>query len=105
MVPSTEKVETADDQIRADFKAFKDYESSEELKHYLELEKEVKSSAFVVRKKKMKKAAYLESEEYQKQTEYDVTRNLRKWSGTLRPKRSILSKRFFLNSQSFHHSI
>lgn len=72
MVPSTEKVETADDKIRADFQAYKDYENSEELKHFLELEKEVKSSAFVVRKKKMKKAAYLESEEYQKQTEYDV---------------------------------
>ena len=46
MVPSTEKVETADDQLRADFQAFKDYENSDELKHYLELEKEVKSSAF-----------------------------------------------------------
>jgi hypothetical protein len=74
LVPSTEKVETADDKIRADFQAYKEYESSEELKHFLELEKEVKSSAFVVRKKKAKKkkADYLESEEYQKQTEYDV---------------------------------
>jgi beta-glucanase (GH16 family) len=74
LVPSTEKVETADDKIRADFQAYKEYESSEELKHFLELEKEVKSSAFVVRKKKAKKKkdTYLESEEYQKQTEYDV---------------------------------
>ena len=39
MVPSTEKVETADDQLRADYKSFKEYENSEELKHYLELEK------------------------------------------------------------------
>ena len=43
MVPSTEKVEAADDKIRADFQAYKEYESSEELKHFLELEKEVKS--------------------------------------------------------------
>jgi beta-glucanase (GH16 family) len=72
MVPSTEKAETADDQIRADFQAYKEYESSDELKHFLELEKEVKSSAFVVRKKKIKKADYQDSEEYQKLTEYKV---------------------------------
>jgi beta-glucanase (GH16 family) len=72
MVPSTEKVETADDQLRADYKAFKDYENSDELKNYLELEKEVKSSAFKVRKKKMKKAAYQDSEEFAKETEYKV---------------------------------
>ena len=72
MVPSTEKVETADDQIRADFQSYKEYENSEDLKHYLELEKEVKSSDFAIRKRKMKKDAYKESEEYQKKTEYDV---------------------------------
>ena len=37
MVPATEKVESADDQLRADFQAYKDYENSDELKHYLEL--------------------------------------------------------------------
>ncbi|TFH28242.1 MAG: glycosyl hydrolase family protein [Bacteroidia bacterium] len=78
MVPSTEKVETADDKIRADFQAYKDYESSDELKHFLELEKEVKSSAFVVRKKKIKKADYQDSEEFQKQTEYDVLKKSEK---------------------------
>ena len=78
MVPSTEKVETADNQIRADFQAYKEYESSDELKHFLELEKEVKSSAFVVRKKKMKKADYQDSEEYQKQTEYVVLKKSEK---------------------------
>ena len=72
MVPSTEKVETADDQLRADYKAFKDYENSEELKHFLELEKEVKSNAFKVRKKRMKKAEYKDSEEFKKETEFQV---------------------------------
>jgi beta-glucanase (GH16 family) len=72
MVPSTEKVETADDQLRADYKAFKEYEISDELKNYLELEKEVKSNAFKVRKKKMKKAAYQDSEEFAKETEFQV---------------------------------
>src|SRR5210317_1994051 len=72
LVPSTEKVETADDTLRANYKAFKDFEKSDELKHYLELEKEVKSNEFKVRKKRMKKAEYRESEEFKKETEYDV---------------------------------
>jgi beta-glucanase (GH16 family) len=72
MIPGTEKIESADDQLRADHQAFKDFENSDELKHYLELEKEVKSSAFILRKKKMKKADYKDSEEYQKETEYQV---------------------------------
>jgi len=78
MVPSTEKVETADDTIRADYKAFKDFEISDELKHYLELEKEVKSNAFKVSKKRMKKAEYRESEEFQKETEYQVLKKSEK---------------------------
>ena len=53
MVPATEKVESADDQLRADYQAFQDYENSDELKHYLELEKEIKSSDFTLRKKKI----------------------------------------------------
>ena len=55
MIPGTEKVEAADDQLRANYQAFKDYENSDELKHYLELEKEVKSSDFTLRKRKIKK--------------------------------------------------
>ena len=78
MIPGTEKVEGADDQLRADFQEYKDYENSEELKHYLELEKEVKSSSFALRKKKMKKDAYRESEEYQKATEYQVLKKSEK---------------------------
>jgi beta-glucanase (GH16 family) len=78
MVPSTEKVETADDTLRADYKAFKDFENSDELKHYLELEKEVKSNDFKVRKKRMKKADYRESEEFKKETEYSVLKKSEK---------------------------
>lgn len=78
MVPGTEKVETADDQLRADYKAFQDYEISDELKNYLELEKEVKSSAFALRKKKMKRAEYKDSDELQKVTEYQVLKKSEK---------------------------
>lgn len=71
MVPSTEKVEAADDQLRADFQAYKDYENSDELKHYLELEKEVKSSDFALRKKKILKEKYKASEAFRKEVRYN----------------------------------
>lgn len=71
MVPGTEKVETADDQLRADYKSFKDYEISDELKHYLELEKEVKSSNFALRKKKIHKEKYKASEAFRKEVRYN----------------------------------
>ena len=71
MVPGTEKVETADDQLRADFQAYKDYESSDDLKHYLELEKEVKSNNFVLRKKKILKEKYKASEAFRKEIRYN----------------------------------
>lgn len=71
MVPSTEKVETADDQLRADFQSYKEYENSEELKHYLELEKEVKSSNFSLRKKKILKEKYKASEAFRKEVRYN----------------------------------
>jgi hypothetical protein len=71
MVPGTEKVETADDQLRAEYKSFKDYEKSDELKHYLDLEKEVKSSDFALRKKKILKQKYKASEAYRKEMRYN----------------------------------
>lgn len=71
MVPGTEKVETADDQLRADYQAYKDYEVSDEFKHYLELEKEVTSSEFSLRKKKILKEKYKASEAYRKEVRYN----------------------------------
>lgn len=70
MVPGTEKVEAADDQLRADYAAFREFEKSDELKHYLELEKEVNSADFAARKRQMKKSDYRESEEFRKENEY-----------------------------------
>ncbi len=71
MIPSTEKVEKADDQLRADFQAFKEFENSEELKHFLELEKEVTSSNFSLRKKKILKESYKNSEAHRKEVRYN----------------------------------
>lgn len=71
MIPGTEKVETADDQLRADYKAFKDYEVSDELKHYLDIEKEVKSSDFALRKRRILKEKYKASEAFRKELRYN----------------------------------
>jgi beta-glucanase (GH16 family) len=70
MVPSTEKVETADDKLRADYQAYKDFENSEEFRHYLELKKEVSSSDFALRKRKILKEKYKASEAFRKEERY-----------------------------------
>jgi hypothetical protein len=70
MIPSTEKVETADDQHRANYAAYQEYENSEDLKHYLELEKEVTSGDFAIRKKTILKEKYKSSENYRKEIKY-----------------------------------
>ncbi len=78
MIPGTEKVEAADDQLRANYQAYKDYETSDELKHYLDLEKEVKSNDFALRKRKIKKSEYKDSAEYHKLTEYAILKKSEK---------------------------
>jgi len=74
MIPNTEKVESEDNQLRTDFKAFREFEQSDELKNFLALGKEVKSNDFVLRKKKIRKRDYPESAEYHKEVEYDTLR-------------------------------
>ena len=69
MVPSTEKVETADDKIRADYAEFLKFENSDELKHFQELEKEMKSSDFATRKRAIMKEKFKTSEEFRKETQ------------------------------------
>ncbi|MEX2369960.1 MAG: glycoside hydrolase family 16 protein [Bacteroidales bacterium] len=71
MIPSTEKVESADDQLRADYNAFLAYEKSDELKHFLALEKEVTSGEFAIRKKKIMKENYKSSDEFRKENRYN----------------------------------
>lgn len=78
MVPSTEKAEAADDKIRADYAEFQRFENSDELKHFLDLEAEIKSSDFAVRKRQIKKSEYQDSEEYKKEVEYKLLKKSEK---------------------------
>ena len=98
MIPSTEKVEKADDQLRADFKAFKEFENSEELNHFLELEKEVTSSQFTLRKKKILKEKYKNSEAYHKEVRYNQL--LKKQKGDEQPP-ELKELESYINSEEF----
>jgi len=87
MIPNTEKIESADDKLRADYAAFKEFEQSDELKRFYELEKEVKSSSFALRKKKIKKKDYPDSEEYNKEVEYETLRKSEQYIWYFRTKK------------------
>jgi len=71
MIPGTEKVESADDQLRADYTEFQRFEKSDEFKHFLELEQEVKSADFANRKRNIPKKELKDSEEFKKEMEYN----------------------------------
>jgi len=70
MVPNTQKVESADDKLRADFKIFLEYEASEEFKYFQELEQEVTSADFASRKKKIMSESFKGSEEAKKEERF-----------------------------------
>jgi len=98
MIPDTEKVETADDQLRADYQAYKDFENSDELKHYLDLEKEVTSSNFSLRKKRIFKEKYKNSEAFRKEERYN--RLLARQRGDERSK-ELEELEDYINSEEF----
>lgn len=70
MIPSTLKVESADENLRKEYQDFLEYEKSEELKHFLELETEVNSADFASRKKEILSKKYNSTEEYKKEKEF-----------------------------------
>jgi len=98
MIPSTEKVETADDQLRADYQAYQDFEKSDELKHYLDLEKEVTSTNFALRKKRIFREKYKNSEAFRKEERYN--RLLKRQKGDERS-RELEELEDYINSEEF----
>ncbi len=98
MVPSTEKAESTDDQLRADLQAYKKFEESDELMHYLELEKEVTSSGFALRKRKIKREKYKASEAFRKEERYN---KLTKRSRGDEKSSELKELEDFINSEEF----
>jgi len=68
---STDKLEMHMAQVAADVQRYRNVEQSKELAEYNELKPLVTSAAFRINKKKMKKAAYHASEEYQQEMRYN----------------------------------
>ena len=53
MIPGTAKFESESDQLRKDYVEYKKFETSDELKYFESLEKEVTSSEFIQKVKKI----------------------------------------------------
>lgn len=70
MFPDTRKLEQKWNKLRSDYKAFKDFEESEDLKHYIELENEIKSPEFNLRIKEIKTRKFNQTEEFSKEQEF-----------------------------------
>ena len=70
MIPSTSKVESADDKLRKEYLEYLEYEKSEDLKHFLKLEEQVSSADFASRKKEILSKKYKATEEYKKEKEF-----------------------------------
>lgn len=70
LIPETAKVEAADIKLRKELIEFQEFEKSDELRHYLELEKEVLSTDFAARKKTILSKKFKDTEEFRKAAEY-----------------------------------
>ena len=70
MLPGTAKFESDSDNLRKDYFEFKKFESSEELKNFESLEREVDTSDFKHKIKNLKSLKYKGSKEYDLEKEY-----------------------------------
>jgi hypothetical protein len=74
MIPSTSGYESESDKLRSDYAEYKKFEVSEELKHFLELEKEVNSPEFQQKVKQIKLQNFKQTEEFKKELELKTLR-------------------------------
>ena len=70
LIPKTSQVEDSENKLQKEFNDFREFEASEELKHYIELEREVLSAGFIQRKKELFSMKYKNTPEYAKESEF-----------------------------------
>jgi hypothetical protein len=70
MIPATSKFEADSDKLRTDYVEYKKFEVSDELKHFLELEKEVTSAEFQQKVKTIKAQNFKQTKEFATEQEY-----------------------------------
>ncbi|MBT3207346.1 MAG: glycoside hydrolase family 16 protein [Bacteroidetes bacterium] len=70
MIPATQKIELAEAEIQKEFKEFNEFQNSQELSDFLELEKIVTSQKFVNTLAKIKAENFSSTKEYKQEQEY-----------------------------------
>ncbi len=70
LIPNTSKYEESHDKFHSEYREYKEYEGSDELKHFLDLENEMKSADFASRKKNILTQNFKQTEEFRKLQEY-----------------------------------
>ncbi len=70
LLPNTAKFEESQDKLQKEFQEYKQFESSPELKYFLELENEIKSADFASRKKHILSQNFKQTDEFRKLQEY-----------------------------------
>ena len=70
--PKTTEYEAKRQQLEEEYKAILDFENSEELKKYTDLEHYINSSEFANKKKEILSLKFRNTEDYHKENEYDV---------------------------------
>lgn len=70
LLPNTSKYEESQDKLQKELQEYREYENSPELKHFLELENEMKSADFASRKKHILTQNFKQTDEFRKFQEY-----------------------------------
>ena len=88
LIPSTSKIEQAENALTAEFEKLKTFSNSERLIRYIELNEKINSAGFAQKKKEVERLKYKNSDEFEKEKEYrklqkakDITRYFNTLSG------------------------
>ncbi|MFO7863826.1 MAG: hypothetical protein R6U85_07485 [Salinivirgaceae bacterium] len=99
-IPSTEKLEKAHNQLRADYERFKNIENSTELERYQELKSYLESQEFLDKKRAVESITYASSEEEKLMNELATLKKNKNLNNYFKTKNSTELSRFNTISSS-----
>jgi len=88
LIPNTEKLESRENALWAEFREFTSYAGSEELKRYQELDKLINSPEFPRRVNAVKAQKYSDTEEFRKEQEFKKIQKDPRWKTYIKVKNS-----------------
>ncbi|HKK42817.1 MAG TPA: glycoside hydrolase family 16 protein [Bacteroidales bacterium] len=94
MIPSTSKIEQAEKELVAEFEKLKTFSESEQLARYNELNERVNSADFKNKRREIESLRYKDSEEYQKEKEFDGLRKAKDITLYFKTKSNAYLKQF-----------